>query len=111
VKETLQRYKELQDIIAILGLDELSEEDRLTVARAENRTFSLATILRRGGVYRLSWKVCEFGGDDSGFQHSVRQNWMIFPSNLSIWLETWESHLEGGFTAVTLTPHHITSLW
>ena len=29
-----QRYKELQDIIAILGLDELSEEDRLTVARA-----------------------------------------------------------------------------
>jgi len=34
VKETLQRYKELQDIIAILGIDELSEEDRLTVARA-----------------------------------------------------------------------------
>jgi F-type H+-transporting ATPase subunit beta len=34
VKNTLQRYKELQDIIAILGLDELSEEDRLTVARA-----------------------------------------------------------------------------
>ncbi|KAJ4700139.1 ATP synthase subunit beta, chloroplastic [Melia azedarach] len=30
VKQTLQRYKELQDIIAILGLDELSEEDRLT---------------------------------------------------------------------------------
>lgn len=34
VKETLQRYKELQDIIAILGIDELSEEDRLLVARA-----------------------------------------------------------------------------
>ena len=34
VKETLQRYKELTDIIAILGLDELSEEDRQTVARA-----------------------------------------------------------------------------
>jgi F-type H+-transporting ATPase subunit beta len=34
VKETLQRYKELQDIIAILGLDELSEEDRAVVARA-----------------------------------------------------------------------------
>merc|ERR1712222_201894 len=34
VKSTLQRYKELQDIIAILGLDELSEEDRQTVARA-----------------------------------------------------------------------------
>jgi len=34
VQETLQRYKELQDIIAILGLDELSEEDRLIVNRA-----------------------------------------------------------------------------
>ena len=34
VQQTLQRYKELQDIIAILGMDELSEEDKLTVARA-----------------------------------------------------------------------------
>jgi F-type H+/Na+-transporting ATPase subunit beta len=34
VKRILQRYKDLQDIIAILGLDELSEEDKLTVARA-----------------------------------------------------------------------------
>jgi F-type H+-transporting ATPase subunit beta len=34
VKETLQRYKELQDIIAILGIDELSEDDRTVVARA-----------------------------------------------------------------------------
>jgi len=34
VQKTLQAYKDLQDIIAILGLDELSEEDRITVARA-----------------------------------------------------------------------------
>jgi len=34
VKQTLQRYKDLQDIIAILGIDELSEEDKLTVTRA-----------------------------------------------------------------------------
>lgn len=34
VQEVLQRYKELQDIIAILGMDELSDEDKLTVARA-----------------------------------------------------------------------------
>src|SRR5687767_7879796 len=34
VKQILQRYKDLQDIIAILGIDELSEDDRLTVARA-----------------------------------------------------------------------------
>ncbi|MDO8786120.1 MAG: F0F1 ATP synthase subunit beta, partial [Syntrophales bacterium] len=34
VQMTLQKYKDLQDIIAILGMDELSEEDRLTVSRA-----------------------------------------------------------------------------
>ncbi len=34
VQQTLQRYKSLQDIIAILGMDELSEDDKLTVARA-----------------------------------------------------------------------------
>ncbi|OFV93269.1 MAG: F0F1 ATP synthase subunit beta, partial [Acidobacteria bacterium RIFCSPLOWO2_02_FULL_64_15] len=34
VKQVLQRYKDLQDIIAILGIDELSEDDRLTVSRA-----------------------------------------------------------------------------
>jgi F-type H+-transporting ATPase subunit beta len=34
VQRTVQRYKDLQDIIAILGMDELSEEDRVTVARA-----------------------------------------------------------------------------
>jgi F-type H+-transporting ATPase subunit beta len=34
VQEILQRYKDLQDIIAILGVDELSEEDKLIVARA-----------------------------------------------------------------------------
>ena len=34
VQSTLQRYKSLQDIIAILGMDELSEEDKLVVARA-----------------------------------------------------------------------------
>jgi F-type H+-transporting ATPase subunit beta len=34
VKQILQRYKDLQDIIAILGIDELSEDDKLTVTRA-----------------------------------------------------------------------------
>ncbi len=34
VKQVLQRYKDLQDIIAILGIEELSDEDRLTVSRA-----------------------------------------------------------------------------
>ena len=50
VQEILQRYKALQDIIAILGMDELSEEDKLTVARARkverflSQPFSVAQI-------------------------------------------------------------------
>lgn len=42
VQRTLQRYSELQDIIAILGMDELSDEDKLTVARARRVQFFLS---------------------------------------------------------------------
>ena len=49
VQEILQKYKELQDIIAILGMDELSEDDKLVVNRARkiqrflSQPFSVAT--------------------------------------------------------------------
>ncbi|WP_102026434.1 F0F1 ATP synthase subunit beta [Salirhabdus sp. Marseille-P4669] len=42
VQQTLQKYRELQDIIAILGMDELSDEDKLTVARARRIQFFLS---------------------------------------------------------------------
>ena len=42
VQSTLQKYRELQDIIAILGMDELSEEDKLTVERARRIQFFLS---------------------------------------------------------------------
>ncbi|MCT2535095.1 F0F1 ATP synthase subunit beta [Aquibacillus koreensis] len=42
VQQTIQRYKELQDIIAILGMDELSDEDKLTVSRARRIQFFLS---------------------------------------------------------------------
>ncbi|MED4406670.1 F0F1 ATP synthase subunit beta [Heyndrickxia coagulans] len=42
VQQTLQRYRELQDIIAILGMDELSEDDKLVVARARRIQFFLS---------------------------------------------------------------------
>ena len=58
VQQTLQKYKDLQDIIAILGMDELSEEDRLTVARARkierffSQPFTVAEqFTGRPGVY------------------------------------------------------------
>jgi F-type H+-transporting ATPase subunit beta len=58
VQEVLQRYKDLQDIIAILGMDELSEEDKRTVARARkmqrflSQPFHVAEAFTgRAGVY------------------------------------------------------------
>jgi F-type H+-transporting ATPase subunit beta len=58
VQEVLQRYKDLQDIIAILGMDELSEDDKLTVARARkvqkflSQPFNVAEAFTgRAGVY------------------------------------------------------------
>src|ERR1700745_3527433 len=58
VQSILQRYKALQDIIAILGMDELSEEDKLTVARARkierflSQSFHVAEVFSRApGVF------------------------------------------------------------
>ena len=51
--ETLQKYKSLQDIIAILGMDELSEEDKLTVQRARKiQKLPVAALPRRRSVHR-----------------------------------------------------------
>jgi F-type H+/Na+-transporting ATPase subunit beta len=51
VQEVLQRYKELQDIIAILGLDELSDEDRVTVDRARKVQKFLSQPFNVGEVF------------------------------------------------------------
>ena len=51
VQETLQRYHELQDIIAILGMDELSDEDRLTVYRARKIQNFLSQPMNVAEVY------------------------------------------------------------
>ena len=58
VQEILQRYKELQDIIAILGIDELSDEDKLTrAARAQDRALPVAAVLRGRAVHRPPGQV------------------------------------------------------
>jgi F0F1-type ATP synthase beta subunit len=68
VQRVLQRYKELQDIIAIMGMDELSEEDKRTVSRARkvqrflSQSFSVAT------VYRYAWQICSAEGDTERIQ-------------------------------------------
>ncbi|KAL8257385.1 hypothetical protein R6Q59_029426 [Mikania micrantha] len=59
VKQTLQCYKELQDIIAIHGLDESPEEDRLTIARARKiKRFLSQPFLVAEVFYRFSGKIC-----------------------------------------------------
>ena len=58
VQSTLQKYKELKDIIAILGMDELSEEDKLAVARArKDRALLQPAVPRRRSVHRLARQV------------------------------------------------------
>ena len=73
VQEILQRYRELQDIIAILGMDELSDEDKLTVAaRAQGAAVPLAAVLRRRGLHGLPGHVRQARGHDQGLQGDHR---------------------------------------
>ena len=58
VKQVLQRYKDLQDIIAILGIDELSEEDKRSVARAADPEVPVPAVLRCLTVHRARGQVC-----------------------------------------------------
>jgi F-type H+-transporting ATPase subunit beta len=68
IKETLQRYKELQDIIAILGLDELSEADRLIVARARKIERFLSQPFFVAEIFTgLSGKYVPLGDSIDGF--------------------------------------------
>ena len=74
VQEVLQQYKSLQDIIAILGMDELSEEDKLTVARARkiqrflSQPFHVAEVFTGspGVLVNLDDTIAGFAGIISG---------------------------------------------
>src|SRR5262249_28517542 len=74
VQAVLQRYKELQDIIAILGMDELSEEDKLTVFRARkvqrflSQPFNVAKVFtgQDGKIVALKDTIRGFKGIISG---------------------------------------------
>ena len=69
VKQTLQKYKELQEIIAILGIDELSEEDRLIVGRARRIERFLSQPFFVAEVFTgLSGKYVSLNDSVTGFQ-------------------------------------------
>jgi F-type H+-transporting ATPase subunit beta len=73
VKETLQRYKELQDIIAILGIDELSEEDRLTVARARKVERFLSQPFFVAEIFTGSpGEICKFRRNYQRFLNGIK---------------------------------------
>jgi len=73
VRETLQKYKELQEIIAILGIDELSEEDKLTVGRARRIERFLSQPFFVAEVFTgLSGKYVSLNESITGFQRILK---------------------------------------
>jgi len=80
VRQTLQKYKELQEIIAILGIDELSEEDRLIVGRARrierflSQPFSVAEVFTG-----LAGKYVSLNDTVNGFQRILNGEFDLLP--------------------------------
>ena len=80
VRQTLQKYKELQEIIAILGIDELSEEDRLTVGRARRIERFLSQPFFVAEVFTgLSGKYVSLNDSISGFQRILAGEFDTLP--------------------------------
>jgi F-type H+-transporting ATPase subunit beta len=71
VKLILQRYKDLQDIIAILGVDELSDEDKLTVARARKIQNSCRSRSRGRSVHGRKGKYVKVADTVRSFKEVV----------------------------------------
>jgi len=80
VRQTLQKYKELQEIIAILGIDELSEEDRLTVGRARRIERFLSQPFFVAEVFTgLSGKYVSLTDSVDGFQKILKGEYDSLP--------------------------------
>ena len=80
VRQTLQKYKELQEIIAILGLDELSEDDRLTVGRARRIERFLSQPFFVAEVFTgLSGKYVSLNDSVSGFSRILEGEFDSLP--------------------------------
>ena len=89
VQSTLQRYKELQDIIAILGLDELSEDDRQTVDRARKIEKFLSQPFFVAEIFTgMLGKYVKLEETISGFNQILAVSSTTCPSRLSTWWAT-----------------------
>ncbi len=99
VQRILQKYKELQDIIAILGMDELSEEDKKTVARARriqkflSQPFFVAEqFTGTPGVYaKLSNTVTGFKKIIDGEMDSVPENFFMYKESIDAVMAAFEA--------------------
>ncbi len=97
VKELLQRYKELQDIIAILGMDELSDEDKLTVARARRvQRFLSQPFFVASQFTGLDGKFVKIEDSIKGFMKIVNGELDHLPENAFFLVGSIEEAIERG---------------
>jgi F-type H+-transporting ATPase subunit beta len=100
VQQILQRYKELQDIIAIMGMDELSEEDRTTVERARkiqkflSQPFHVAEVFTgiSGKYVQLEDTVRSFGEILHGKYDHIAENFFYMKGGIDEVLEDFEAN-------------------
>ena len=94
----LQRYKELQDIIAIMGMDELSEEDKLIVGRARkvqrflSQPFEVAEQFTgyQGKYVPLKETICGFKEIIEGKHDAIPESYFLFAGSIDEVVEKWK---------------------
>jgi F-type H+-transporting ATPase subunit beta len=97
VQQVLQRYKALQDIIAILGMDELSEEDKLTVARARKIERFLSQPFHVAEVFTgAPGKLVDLADTIKGFKGLVDGQYDYLPEAAFYMVGTIEEAVEKG---------------
>ncbi|MFN5457551.1 F0F1 ATP synthase subunit beta [Bradyrhizobium sp.] len=97
VQQVLQRYKALQDIIAILGMDELSEEDKLTVARARKVERFMSQPFHVAEIFTGSpGKFVELADTIKGFKGLVEGKYDHLPEAAFYMVGTIEEAVEKG---------------
>ena len=97
IQQILQRYKSLQDIIAILGMDELSEEDKLTVARARKIERFLSQPMHVAEVFTgLPGVFVELADTIKGFKGLVEGKYDHLPEAAFYMVGTIEQAVEKG---------------
>jgi F-type H+/Na+-transporting ATPase subunit beta len=102
VQKVLQRYKELQDIIAILGIDELSDEDKLTVARARklqrflSQPFTVATVFTglEGKYVPLKETIRGFGEILDGKYDHIREDFFYMKGSIDEVVASYEKEMQ-----------------